>query len=269
MDERRQQEYESAFRVLKHAYIRRLHNTVRIIDNILALEKIVPLSRNDLLRAQSLMHGLAGSGSTFGFPEITGVGHQADQFLEQLLKKNDDALDMSKAQHQEFLSLLSGAQKTCQDVYSRARRDIPDLTKPLLYDVSGQQNHAHILIVEDDAEVSSVMGVALRTAGMTMQKMGSGADALHYLARVRPDLVLLDMNLSDMNGMEVLQQIKQNSEFLDIPVIILATRYSQADEAFILKAGATAYIRKPVNIEALLNQVESIVNDEAQRIQSI
>lgn len=269
MDERKQQEYESAFRVLKHSYIRRLYNTVRIIDNILVLEKIVPLSRNDLLRAQSLVHGLAGSGTTFGFPEVTDVGHRADYFLEQFLKKSDADVDMSKTQHQEFLRLLVSVQKVCQDVYDRARREVPELANPPIYETHGYQNRAHILIIEDDAEVSSVISMVLKTAGMTIQKLGSGADALHYLARVRPDVVLLDMNLTDMNGMEVLQQIKQNSEFLDIPVIILATRYNDGDENFSLQAGAAAYIRKPVDIETLVAHVNAIIQGADVRAQSM
>ncbi len=269
MDERKQQDYESAFRVLKHSYIRRLYNTVRIIDNILVMEKIVPLNRNDLSRAQALVHGLAGSGTTFGFPEVTQAGQQADLFLEHFLKKADATASMTPAQHAEFQRLLLNAQKVCQDVYNRARREIPELNDPAAHKAPSQQGHAHILIIEDDAEVSSVISMVLKAAGMTIQKLGSGADALHYLARVHPDLVLLDMNLTDMNGMEVLQQIKQNSEFLDIPVIILATRYNEGDENFSLQAGASAYIRKPVDIDTLVGHVNEIIGGEGGRAQSM
>ncbi len=269
MDERKQQDYESAFRVLKHSYIRRLYNTVRIIDNILVLEKIVPFGRNDLLRAQSLVHGLAGSGTTFGFPEVTQAGQQADYFLEQFLKNNDVTVSLSPAQHAELLRLLLNTQKVCQDVYNRSLREMGAVANLPVHEVPGLQKHAHILIVEDDAEISSVMGMVLKTAGMTIQKLSAGADALHYIARVRPDLILLDMNLTDMNGMEVLQQIKQNSEFLDIPVIILATRYNEGDKNFSLQAGAAAYIRKPVNIDTLVGHVNEIIDGNAARTQSM
>lgn len=92
---------------------------------------------------------------------------------------------------------------------------------------------------------------------------------MHYLAHVRPDLVLLDMNLKNMNGLEVLQQIKQNAEFMDIPVIMLATRHSEGDEFFTLRAGAAAYVRKPVEIDMLLLTVKSIVDGAAASAQSI
>ena len=267
MDNHKQQEYDRAFRALKHAYIRRLYNTVRIIDNILVLEKIVPLSRNDLVRAQALVHGLAGSGATFGFPEVTDVGRLADHFLEEFLNNNTSAVSMSDAQHQEFIDLLLKAQVVCQAVYDRGRIEFPELANA--NDALTATQRAHILLVEDDVEISSIMGVAIETAGMSVQIAASGTDALHYLGRVRPDLVLLDMNLTDMNGMEVLQQIKQNSEFMDIPVIILATRYSEGDEAFSLKAGAAAYIRKPVDIGALVDHVKMIVHNNAPSAQSI
>lgn len=269
MDDDRQQEYERAFRALKHVYIRRLYNTVRIIDNIMTLEKIVPLSHNDLVRAQALVHGLAGSGTTFGYPEVTAAGRAADHFLEEFLKTCLDIVNMSDDQHREFLALLKAVQDVCCDVYARARLAFPELANSNIYTTPGSKGHAHILVVDDDTEISSVIGKALESEGRSVQITASGEDAMHYLAHVRPDLVLLDMNLKNMNGLEVLQQIKQNAEFMDIPVIMLATRHSEGDEFFTLRAGAAAYVRKPVEIDMLLLTVKSIVDGAAASAQSI
>lgn len=270
MDERKQQDFEAAFRALRRAYIGRLYNTARIIDNILALEKIVPLSRNDLLRAQALVHGLAGSGATFGFPEITQTGQQADCFVEEILSENGTGARMNPQQQQTFLRLLQNAQKACLDVYNSARREDPALSRPASNDAADRhRSAAHILIVEDDGEASSAIGLALEAAGMSLHKLSSGAEGLHYLARVHPDLVLLDMNLTDINGMEVLQQIKQNAEFLDVPVIILAARYNEGDKNFSLQAGAAAYLPKPVDTDALVKSVRSIIHHDAASAQSI
>lgn len=269
MDENRHAEYEKAFRALKLAYVRRLYNTVRIVDNILSLEKIFPMGRNDLLRAQALVHSLAGSGTTFGFPAVTEAGQRADNFLEQFLKNNNADSVLSKVQRNQLLALLLDVQKICLEVYTRARREIPDFYDPSVSVDQRERGRNKILIVEDDVEISSMIAIVLEADGMTVEKMAAGADALHCLARTRSDLVLLDMNLTDMNGIEVLQQIKQNSEYLDIPVIMLATRYNEDDEQFCRHAGATLYIRKPVDAETLRGAVNSILQDDNLRVQSM
>ena len=79
------EEYKLAFLKLKQAYVNRLKNTIRIIDNIFDLKKYKSLTREDLLRVQVLVHGLAGSGTTFGYPQVTEIGRKADHFIHNLM----------------------------------------------------------------------------------------------------------------------------------------------------------------------------------------
>ncbi len=269
MDELKSLEYQQAFLKLKHAYIRRLENTIRIIDNILDLEQYAMPVRADMLRAQALVHGLAGSGTTFGYPHITDAGREADHLLTDILKEVDQGRAIGKDDEEVLERVLKHVQSVCQSICNDARVENPELANMNIYMKPGTKEHAHILIVDDDKDVASVIAQGLEAQGMSVQMSPSGEDALHYLARVQPDLVIVDKELKEMDGMELLQQIKQNSEFLDIPVLILATRASEQDEALALRAGALSYVRKPVDVQALCRDVSQIVSEKNNQVQSI
>ena len=269
MDELKNLEYQRAFLELKHAYIRRLENTVRIIDNILDMERYSVPARADMVRAQALVHGLAGSGTTFGYPQITDAGRIADHLLADILKQMDEGQTIGKEYEKVLEKTLKHVQSVCQSTCRDARTESPELANTNIYRKPGTKDHAHILIVEDDKDVASAIAQGLVAHGMSVQMAPSGEDAMHYLARVQPDVVVVDKELKEMGGMELLQQIKQNSEFLDIPVIILATRASERDEALALRAGAISYIRKPVDVQALCGRVLQIVSEKNNQVQSI
>lgn len=260
MDDIKKQDYERAFRKLKRTYLKRLHNTARIIDNILELGRLTPYTHNDILRAQSLMHGLAGSGTTFGYPEISATGASADEFIEAMVRATDTPLAMDETQYQQFTGHLRAAQDMCREIYNRARVEMPELANT--NDPKPDTDHPHILIIEDDKEVCMAMAQALQHAGMMVQMSASGEDAFYYLGQRLPDVTLIDLNLADMNGLELLQQIKQNSEFMDAAVIIMATRHNEGEELFAQRAGAAAYIRKPIDIEQLLDTVQDVLHGD-------
>ena len=268
MNDIKRQEYERAFRKLKQTYIKRLNNSVRIIDNILQLGALTPFTHNDILRAQALVHGLAGSGMTFGYPEVTHAGHEADQFIDDLVKATTGPVSLNQDQNVRFISLLKSAQDICRDICKRARVEMPELANTN-DDPQQDAAHPHVLIVDDDKEVSLAIAQGLHHAGMMAQMSASGEGAFYYLGQALPDIVLLDLHLQDMSGLELLQQIKQNSEFLDVPVIVMATRHNEGEELFAMRAGAAAYIRKPVDIETLMETVKVVLSQRSQAAQSI
>ena len=270
MDDVKRQEFEKAFFQLKQAYIRRLANTVRIIDNILELEKTRMPKREDVMRAQALVHGLAGSGTTFGFPQITEIGHQADYFFEMLLREMREGAVIDADNYKTMQSWLRKTQNICYLTCHESHLENPALANGNIYITPGTREHAHILVVDDDPEVAGAIAQALQARGMTIQISSNAEDGLHYLARVQPDLVLLDLALpGGIDGLETLQQIKQNSEFVDIPVVMLVTRYTEDDEKFARQAGALDYIRKPVDVTKLSDQVLEIVKKQYDKAQSM
>lgn len=269
MDELKKTEYQQAFLKLKHAYIHRLENTALIIDNILNLEQYNLPKREDILRAQALVHGLAGSGTTFGFPQVTEVGQKADRFLDILLKRLNDGQEISEQDDADFDAVLKHVQNICRKSCRDARIELSESANTNIYVTPGTKDHAHVLIIDDDPDVASAVGNGLESLGMSIQIAGSGEDALHYLARVRPNLVVLDLGLKGIDGLEVLQQIKQNSEFMEIPVLILSARHSDQDEEQALRAGALAYVHKPVDIPSFAEQVARAIDTSRGQAQSM
>lgn len=252
-------EYQQAFNRLKSAYIQRLDNTVRIIDNILDLEQYNLPTREDLLRAQALVHGLCGSGTTFGFPEITEVAREADHFLDALAKKMKPGEHLNPEIDREYDSIMIKVQDVCRGVCRQTRLEAPELANMNIYEIPGKDGHPHILIVEDDMHVASALANEMMAQGYTMQISADADDALHYLARVRPNLVIADMVLKGVDGFELLCQIKQNSEYMDIPVLMMSTRAQGQEELRCLRAGAAAYVQKPLDLDNMKTVVANIL----------
>ncbi|CAN5193666.1 response regulator [soil metagenome] len=125
----------------------------------------------------------------------------------------------------------------------------------------------HILLVEDSLADIELTLEALEEAKFVneVQTVRDGADALDYLHRrgrhahaVRPDLIILDLNLPKRSGHEVLVDIKEDPELRRIPVAVLTTSAAEADVVKSYDLGANCYLTKPVDVGQFLTVVQSI-----------
>lgn len=124
-----------------------------------------------------------------------------------------------------------------------------------------------ILLVEDNPGDARLMKEALAEAKIRnrLHLVADGLEALAYLRRqepfagaVRPDLILLDLNLPGKDGREVLAEIKGDKDLRRIPVVILTTSRAEADIARAYDLHANAYVTKPLDIEQFITVVQSI-----------
>ena len=106
-----------------------------------------------------------------------------------------------------------------------------------------------ILIIEDDKAISRLLSISLNTNKYETVVAENGATGISLFLSDNPDLILLDMGLPDMDGMEVLQQIKHIS---NIPIVIVSARGKEREKVEALDAGADDYVTKPFNIGELL-----------------
>ena len=119
---------------------------------------------------------------------------------------------------------------------------------------------AKILIVDDDPNLMMCTQEILQTAGYLVMTASTGQMALDWLANSRPDLVLLDVGLPDMTGIEVCKKIKSNSATRRIPVIILtAFRDNQTKMKTTLNAHADLFLNKPIENKELLDAIKKIL----------
>ena len=113
-----------------------------------------------------------------------------------------------------------------------------------------------ILIVEDDAGISDFVNAELKHEGYTTCTALDGRTALENFEKEKPDLILLDIMLPQLSGLEVLRRIRKSS---NIPVIILTARGETYDKVNGLNAGADDYIAKPFEIEELLARMSAVL----------
>lgn len=114
----------------------------------------------------------------------------------------------------------------------------------------------NILIVEDDDDTAEVVCTVLKSAGFRAVSVDNGGAALEEISQQLPDLVLLDINLPDMNGMEVLKRVRSHS-FL--PMIVLSGYGRDRDRVMALEAGADDYMAKPFSPEELVARVRALL----------
>ena len=114
-----------------------------------------------------------------------------------------------------------------------------------------------VLVVEDDADVFALLQYNLEKDGFSFAGIRTGRGATDLCLRERPDLVLLDVMLPDMNGMEICKSLRQMPEMAQTPILFLTARSSEEDRVVGLELGASDYIVKPFFVRELLARVRS------------
>ena len=113
-----------------------------------------------------------------------------------------------------------------------------------------------ILIVEDELDIAEMVELYLRNEGYTTERARDGVRALELWRAARPDLILLDIGLPELDGLEVLKKVRAES---GVPVIMLTARAEEIDELLGLGLGADDYITKPFSPRTLLARVKTVL----------
>ena len=113
-----------------------------------------------------------------------------------------------------------------------------------------------VLVVEDETSIASFVALYLKNAGYRIRTVGTGREALEQVAQEKPNLIVLDLMLPDMDGLEVCCRIRQTS---DIPILMLTARDEDVDKIIGLEVGADDYLTKPFNPRELVARVKSIL----------
>src|SRR5579884_146636 len=120
---------------------------------------------------------------------------------------------------------------------------------------------AHILVVDDDIGIQRALQRSLSAYGYQVSTVSTGEEALEEIARKRPDLVLLDLGLPGMSGLEVCEKIRTGS---NLPIIVLSIKNSEQDKVRALDLGADDYVSKPFGIDEVLARVRVALRHAAQ-----
>jgi DNA-binding response OmpR family regulator len=114
----------------------------------------------------------------------------------------------------------------------------------------------NVLIVEDEASIASFVSLYLKNAGYRVRTVSNGSDALAQFGAEAPDLIVLDLMLPDIDGIEICRRIRKTS---DVPVLMLTARDEDVDKIIGLEVGADDYLTKPFNPRELVARVKAIL----------
>jgi two-component system phosphate regulon response regulator PhoB len=115
-----------------------------------------------------------------------------------------------------------------------------------------------VLIVDDERDLRALVDFNLQKAGYATAHAATGAEALARARSLRPRVVLLDLNLPDVSGMDVCRLLRADPATRDLPILMLTARGAESDRVGGLEVGADDYVQKPFNVRELILRVESV-----------
>lgn len=120
-----------------------------------------------------------------------------------------------------------------------------------------REGGAKVLVVDDERSIAELVATALKFEGFTVDTAGDGTTALAHVVSFRPDLVVLDVMLPDLDGFEVQNRLRRDG--FDVPVLFLTARDAVADKVHGLTLGADDYMTKPFSLEELVARVRTVL----------
>ena len=122
----------------------------------------------------------------------------------------------------------------------------------------------HILIVDDSPTIRRMVRASLTPLGTDFIEAASGLEAIEQMGLGEVQCMVLDLNMPDMHGVEVLGFVRSNQKFQKLPVVVLTTRDDEASRTAAMRAGATRYLTKPFTSQSLLSEVRTLIGSAVE-----
>ncbi len=116
-----------------------------------------------------------------------------------------------------------------------------------------------LALVEDDPDLVTTLALALERDGFEVERYLTGRDGLEGILARPPDLVLLDLNLPDLDGLSVCRELRSTSAVADLPIIMLTARVEESDRVLGLDLGADDYVTKPFSLRELKSRIRALL----------
>ncbi|MDO8464919.1 MAG: response regulator [Gallionella sp.] len=205
------------------------------------------------------------------------IGMAMDEFFHRLISgafpdlievKNADGLgqEISRFKREEIQQNLSAAAESTQPMEQWAQEFRLEC-EPLLESVRALNAMAErirptVLVVDDDEPQRKIIGKLLRADNYHLIYANNGFEALNILRRTQPDLILMDMMMPDMNGLEATRRLKANPRFYKTPVIMITGKSEGKIVADSMKAGAVDFVVKPFDHATLMAKIDHALSAE-------
>ena len=116
------------------------------------------------------------------------------------------------------------------------------------------------IIVDDDRDTREMLAMALELEGYQVTQAANGVKLISSLHVHKPDILLLDVNMSWIDGFELCRAVRRNEQFRTLPVLFVSARKARADVEAGLASGADGYFTKPIDFDALLGRMRELVD---------
>ena len=123
-----------------------------------------------------------------------------------------------------------------------------------------------VLIIEDEADAAELFAEMMRVSGFRVRKTSSSAPAISMMTTEKPDVVLLDIMMPEVSGMDILQQMRRDPALANIPVVVVSAKSMPADIKNGMEAGASTYLTKPVGFLELKEAVERALGNQSSAV---
>lgn len=123
---------------------------------------------------------------------------------------------------------------------------------------------AHILVVDDEPDIHTVLGRLLTKEGYSVESAYSAEEAFKAIAETKPDLVILDIMMPKVSGIEVCNRLKSDPATQDIVILIVSARDAQTDRLEGLTHGADDYVSKPFHLRSLVRKIEHMLSKKQE-----
>jgi CheY-like chemotaxis protein len=118
-----------------------------------------------------------------------------------------------------------------------------------------------VLIIEDEEDAAELFAEMMRVSGFRVLKTSRSAPAINMMIADKPDVVILDIMMPEISGLDILHQMRQDPELSSIPVVVVSAKSMPADIKNGMEAGASTYLTKPVGFLELKEAVERAIID--------
>ncbi|UDM06866.1 diguanylate cyclase [Halomonas sp. NyZ770] len=188
------------------------------------------------------------------FPQGHTAGTETLTSLNKLTGERLPSIVLSA--HGDFLSRLSAVRAGCNGYFTKPVKPldlmlaVDELTTPT------EDEPLRVMVVDDEPEVAAYHALLLEEAGMVVQQVNHPADALSALERFSPDLLLVDVYMPVCSGEELANIIRQQPEYVGLPIIYLSSETDSQKQLSAMTAGVEAFITKPVVPDELVSAVK-------------
>ena len=237
------------FEALQIAYLDSLAPKLEDLKSGLRALRANALSADLQQSLKRSAHKLAGSGGSYGFPEISEAAYKLEQTLDSFTLNDDDIGVISS------LAVLIEAVHAAGSAAKKShfqRQESPARIAPKL------QQRSKLLIAEDDAVIAQLLK-SMMESEIDIEITANGDEVISLAERSKPDLILLDDDLPGMTGLEIVEALQSSNELHSIPVIMLTGNSDPANVMRAVKAGAKDYFTKPFEPISFINHIRSLL----------